>query len=101
MEMTKRERSKQSAITRIKEREKVTVVWNGLGDEVIRNLDRGIPNKPTLLSNGRIIIDEKCTCGELQSKHGGLLRCGGTIDETCERFTFKAWVYSDGTESDQ
>lgn len=54
---------------------------------------------PFNLKNGAQITDERCTCGELRSKHGNTIAYGhgalvvdGVIH--CKKFTWASWVYT-------
>ena len=50
------------------------------------------------LPNGRVIVDERCTCGLLRSEHGGLMGHGGAPD--CLQFTWIGWVFEDEMEGE-
>jgi hypothetical protein len=56
--------------------------------------------------DGRLIVDERCACGHLKSRHGhrladlpddrliGVPQHGGCLEECdCQRFTFRGYLY--------
>jgi hypothetical protein len=60
-----------------------------------------------MMINGKLIVDERCTCGRKKSEHspntqlvkGGVFVEPGHGDGVgCERFTFKRFILKDGTE---
>lgn len=68
--------------------------------------EEGTGMKPFRTRDGRLIVDQLCRCGHLQSRHGhrlaelpdtliGVPRHGPCLEDgcACERFTFKDFVY--------
>lgn len=56
-------------------------------DFLVKSLYRELPN-------GKVIIDEMCACGELRSKHCGLLGHGG-FNEICRQFTWANFIFEE------
>ena len=68
--------------------------------------EEGAGMKPFRTRDGRLIVDQLCRCGHLQSRHGhrlaelpdtliGVPRHGPCLEDgcACERFSFKDFVY--------
>ena len=51
------------------------------------------------MPDGRLILDERCTCGHLRSEHEspacGVRASSNHLPCPCRRFTWKAFVFSD------
>jgi len=50
--------------------------------------------KPKTLPDGRVIVDERCSCGSPRSEHVG--RYGPNAATGCERFMWASLIFADG-----
>jgi hypothetical protein len=66
--------------------------------------------KQKKLKDGRVIVDERCSCGHLQSEHGpdqyasklGVIVEGHggclQLECNCQQYRWVGWVFEDGKE---